>query len=514
MLLGYVYKLRPTKEQLVELESWLSMLYYHYNFCLKDRKYNYNASKQDWTSDYNFPVTSCALTCCISRDGATGEVYTSKPDRKTGLLKRRNASAIQDANLVDLKKARPWYKQVNSTALQQNIKRLDNAYKGFWQNGKGFPKPKRRSKFRSFTITNIGNEDITKTGIRIASLGWVDYFNSRSIPDGFKVKSATIRKKADGWYISIKIEDKSIPQAVEVKPEDVKTVLGCDLGLTKLVHCSDNSDIENPRFSTNKKNKRLMRVRSRRASRKKGKANKRKAHNRLGRLHKRIADKRNGYQWKVAKDIVKKADAIILEDLNIKGMKSRCKPKTDVSGACHASDMNGKYLKNGQSRKVGLNRSISDAAWYSLGQKIQVMAAKSGVMVVKVNPSHTSQECSRCHYVDKSNRDKERFICTECGHIDHADKQAARTIKQRGILQAGLAVRCRIPRKYLKKMVRRDLPEPIQLDLGLVLDKTPYPESTGRKESGRRSRSKKRLPGNLLGEQLSLFVMDNKTNPN
>ena len=72
-----------------------------------------------------------------------------------------------------------------------------------------------------------------------------------------------------------------------------------------------------------------MRVRSRRASRKKGKKNKRKAYNRIGRLHKRIKQRREAYQWQVANKIVKRADAVTLEDLNIKGMSARCKSKKD-----------------------------------------------------------------------------------------------------------------------------------------------------------------------------------------
>ncbi len=494
VLMGMVFKLKPTKLQATELSSWIDMLYCQYNYNLRDRNNTYYATQEDWTINQNFPVTHSPLTCCISRNGASGEVYTQKPDKKTGLLKRRSAGAIQDANLKELKKSRPWYKRVNSTALQQNIKRLDNAFDGFFGNGKGRPKPKRRSKFKSFTITNIENKDITSTGINVKSLGWVDYHNSRSVPDGFKVKSATIRQKADGWYISIKVEDKTIPQAVEVKSEEIRTVIGCDLGLTKLVHLSDGSQIDNPRFNTNKRTKQLMRVRSRRASRKKGKSNKRKAYNRIVRLHKRINQRREAYQWQVATKIVKRADAVILEDLNIKGMSARCKPKKDE---------NGNYLKNGQSRKVGLNRSIADASWYSLTQKINVVAAKSGVLVVKVAPQFTSQKCSHCGHIDKSSRDGEKFICTNCGHFDHADLQAARNIRLKGIEQLEIPVACKYPAKY-SKTVRVDCSEPKQLRLF----ETPYPESTGVKEIKRRSRSKKRLPGNSLGEQLNLFDVD------
>ena len=89
------------------------------------------------------------------------------------------------------------------------------------------------------------------------------------------------------------------------------------------IYLSDGSQINNPRFNTNKKVKRLMRVRSRRASRKKGKSNKRKAYNRIGRLHKRLKQRREAYQWQVANKMVKRADALVLEDLNIKGSAIR-----------------------------------------------------------------------------------------------------------------------------------------------------------------------------------------------
>ncbi|WP_157750065.1 zinc ribbon domain-containing protein [Dolichospermum compactum] len=38
--------------------------------------------------------------------------------------------------------------------------------------------------------------------------------------------------------------------------------------------------------------------------------------------------------------------------------------------------------------------------------------------VLSVNPKFTSQECSACHHISKANRDSEKFICENCGHID------------------------------------------------------------------------------------------------
>jgi putative transposase len=109
----------------------------------------------------------------------------------------------------------------------------------------------------------------------------------------------------------------------------------------------------------------------------------------------------------------------------ISGMMRRCRAKVDKK--------TGRFLKNGQSRKKGLNRSISDAGWGELILKINYLAAKQGKIVIKVNPKHSSQECRNCGNIDRSNRDSENFICTECGYHEHADIGAAKTIRDRAL---------------------------------------------------------------------------------
>jgi len=83
--------------------------------------------------------------------------------------------------------------------------------------------------------------------------------------------------------------------------------------------------------------------------------------------------------------------------------------------------------------KKGLNRAISDVSWAELILKIKYLAAKQGKVVIKINPRHSSQECRNCGHIDKSNRDGEKFICTECGYHEHADIGAAKTIRDRGL---------------------------------------------------------------------------------
>jgi putative transposase len=207
----------------------------------------------------------------------------------------------------------------------------------------------------------------------------------------------------------------------------VTKVIGCDLGITKLVHLSDGYQIKNPKISTAKKTKRILKVRQRRVSSKaKGSKKRQKAIKKVGRFHQKISNKRQSHQWKVANKIVSRnIDAIALEDLNISGMMRRCKVKTD--------EKTGRFLKNGQSRKKGLNRAISDAGWGDLILKIEYLAAKQGKVVIKVSPKYSSTECRSCGYIDKSNRDGEKFICVECGYHEHADIGAAKTIRDRAL---------------------------------------------------------------------------------
>jgi putative transposase len=140
----------------------------------------------------------------------------------------------------------------------------------------------------------------------------------------------------------------------------------------------------------------------------------------VSKLHNRIQQRRESYQWDVAKRIVKKADAVTVKNLQVKNIMRWCKPVKSNSG---------RFLSNGQSAKRGLDRSIADASWYGLTQKVECLGAKLGKKLYRVNPKYTSQNCSKCRHVDKNSRNGEKFICTNCGHTDDANLQAARNVR-------------------------------------------------------------------------------------
>ena len=75
------------------------------------------------------------------------------------------------------------------------------------------------------------------------------------------------------------------------------------------------------------------------------------------------------------------------------------------------------------------NFQISNWAFYQLEQFVEYKALAKGVKVVYIDPKYTSQRCSICGDISKTNRDKHSFRCEQCGHVANADTNAAYNIR-------------------------------------------------------------------------------------
>lgn len=69
----------------------------------------------------------------------------------------------------------------------------------------------------------------------------------------------------------------------------------------------------------------------------------------VGKLHQKIARQRKQFHFEEAGKILEDADVIFVENLKVKNLSKRAKPKQDETG---------KFLPNGQAAKSGLNKSI------------------------------------------------------------------------------------------------------------------------------------------------------------
>ena len=321
MILAQVYKLKPNSQQCALMTNWLSMLRAHYNFCLRDRIEAYEQVRSPVLGNYsrldNYGEC-CPLTCSVNKSATVGYPWT-----KAG--KRRSAGLQQDAYLPEMKAARPWYKQINADVLQMNLRRLNDAFSRFFDGQGNYPRFKSRSKFRSFSY-KPKQVKIDKNKVYLPGIGWMRFYLSRPLPIGFEIRTVTIRHKSDGWYMSVRLENKDVPALMPMDALQVKKVVAADLGIRKLAALNTGELIPNPQFS--KRVARRKRIRQRAASRKiKGSKNRSKAYIRLARLDLKVANQRDDYQWKVANRLCQLGDAIIFENLNVKGMMASIKPK-------------------------------------------------------------------------------------------------------------------------------------------------------------------------------------------
>ena len=116
--------------------------------------------------------------------------------------------------------------------------------------------------------------------------GKVKVILHRSIPDGFKIKTASVTKKADGYYLTLVLEDKTVP---EIKPDfNADKIAGIDVGLKEFLTTSLGETVAIPKHYRQAQ-KRLSVIQKRLSRRKKGSNRRQKAVKQLGKQHKKVA---------------------------------------------------------------------------------------------------------------------------------------------------------------------------------------------------------------------------------
>lgn len=89
----------------------------------------------------------------------------------------------------------------------------------------------------------------------------------------------------------------------------------------------------------------------------------------------------------------------------------------------------GKFPKN-------LNRRLSHWTYSYTADLLSRLCEEEGILLQKKNPAYTSQFCRFCGKWDKRNRRGDRFKCIHCGHVEHADTNAACNLELLGLAGA------------------------------------------------------------------------------
>jgi putative transposase len=388
----YQYKLNPTPEQASTMEAWGELLRRHYNYCLGQRL--------DGLRRTRCQIDRCSIVC---------EPIGDIPDRVDYYS--------QASDLKQTKELFPEYKNIYAECQQQNLMRLDKAWKrwlipdksGFdlsaQPKGKrwGRPRFKKRGDICSFTFPRVNSEKagahLTGNVLKLSKIGEIEVVLHRPIPDGFTIKQATLVKKADGWYISFSLEDNTVPGPLPV--DEVKSAAGIDVGLEKFLATSDGQAVEIPQFYR-KSQRRLARQHRQLARMEKGSRNYHRQANSVARLHLHVARERKEFHYQVAHWLCNQYDLIAFENLNIKGLA-----------------------------RTRLAKSILDAAWGSFLNILTTVAVKRGKWAIGDDPRGTSIECSGCNgRVEKTLKDRVHD-CPHCGLVIDRDWNSGKNILNR-----------------------------------------------------------------------------------
>lgn len=333
--------------------------------------------------------------------GCTRFVYNKILAKADEIYKLEGKSKI--ITPASLKTEFQFLKEVDSLALANAQMNVKTAFTNFFQKRTDFPKFKSKKTARKSYSTNSVNNSIRieDNSIKLPKLGLVKIKLHRFIPQNYKIKSATISQEPNGtFYVSILTEfEKDIKEV----PSD-NNIVGLDFSMKELFVSSDNQRADYPRFFRKLETK-LAKAQRELSRKVKFSSNWNKAKLKVAKIHQSIKNSRKDFLHKLSKELVTKYNAIIIEDLNMKGM----------SGA------------------LNFGKSVADNGWGMFTTMLQYKAMFLGKQVIKIDkwfPS--SKTCSCCGNIKDSLSLGERVYNCECGHTMDRDLNASINIREVG----------------------------------------------------------------------------------
>lgn len=216
--------------------------------------------------------------------------------------------------------------------------------------------------------------------------------------------SMTLNKRETGWWLTLSY-DEVVP--IQTKPD--AAVIGVDVGIANFLTTSDRKH-----YGT--------------------------FHGKLRERQKRDREKRRR-KAKLRTCLEKKGIKKLPSTSSKSGQRLSRHVKQEINRAvnqCFAEHEGAQFAYERLSvatmkyKARAMNAYLYASHLAHIPQQIAWNTAKRGVQARRVKSAYTSQECSRCHSVDKANRpDQQTFCCVVCGFEVHADVNADLNIEHR-----------------------------------------------------------------------------------
>ena len=369
--IAYKFRLYPNQEQQILLSKTFGCVRFVYNYYLNKK-----------TQTYHQRGTTLSYTQCAE-------------------------------DLVLLKNENPFLKEVDSIALQQDLRHLDIAFKNFFRKIKagnskaGYPKYKSKKQHHDSYSTVCVNHNIRLEDkvLVLPKVGRVCVKRHREIPEGYILKSVTVSRTPTGkYYASILYEYET-----EIHPVKAEKVIGLDYSMSELFVSSEEEVSTDEKFlhRYRKSQSRLAKEQRTLSRRKKGSRRYQKQRRKVALLHEKIANQRKDYLHKESRQIANAYDQVCVEDLNMQGM----------------------------SRALHFGKTVSDNGWGKFLEYLKYKLEEQGKMLIRIDKWYpSSKTCHVCGCVNEELTLSTRsWECPKCHEKHDRDKNAAMNIKAEGI---------------------------------------------------------------------------------
>jgi putative transposase len=304
-----------------------------------------------------------------------------------------------------------------ATTMQRwPLSKLHDAFQSFFKRLKkggkaGFPRFRSEARFDTFGFSDRGGWSFDGRSVTMKGIGRFRVHLHRPVQG--EIRSLMVKREGRKWFALIGVRIESSERHA------TGTSVGLDMGTTHLATLSTGEHLVNIRTSRRLAPKvaeaQRVLARAKRASKRR-----KRVKERLLRLKRHEANCRATHLHQQSASLTRRFGVIVIEDLKIRNMMRSARSSADAPGTNVA-------------QKTGLNRSIGDVAWGRFAELLTYKAERAGGSVIRVNPRHTSNECSRCHAITPSVIG-ELFRCRKCGLEMDRDHNAALIIEHRGVV--------------------------------------------------------------------------------
>ena len=301
-----------------------------------------------------------------------------------------------NALLPTLKQAQEtkWLADCYSQVLQATTLNLTTAYKNFFEGRARYPRFK--SKHGKQSIQYPQNVKIVDGNVKLpGKIGIVKAKIHRPIEG--KIKTVTVSKTPSGKYIA------SILTEVEGdNPTTTKgKIYGIDLGIKHFAVVTDGKKVDkynNPKHIA-KHEKNLKRKQKKLARKQKGSKSRNKYRKTVAKVYERVSNSRRDFLHKLSYKLVSDSQAVIVENLHVKGM-----------------------IRNHK-----LAKAISDCGWGTFTNFLAYKLERKGGKLVEIDRWFPSSKlCSNCFsQVTEMPLNIREWTCPNCGTHHDRDGNAA-----------------------------------------------------------------------------------------